>query len=274
MVECRKREKGPVFKIGMKSLRVYGKAPYGLVLLHGGPGARGSLAGAARELGRHRGVWEPLQTRHSIPELLEELHKQLAGASEPLTLAGHSWGAWLGILYASLFPQHVKHLVLISCPPLEDKFVPQILQRRLALLPPAEAAQYKHAQAVLEHHAAGNPQHALETLQSLTQQTDFFCPCNYDDRGLELDEQQYAAVWPQAAHLRSSGKLLAYARQLRCPVSLLHGAQDPHPVQGVLEPLQACGIQPQQIIVWEKCGHSPFAETYAHEDFYRFLQTA
>lgn len=257
----------------MKNLRVYGKPPYLLALLHGGPGARGSLAGAARELGRFRGVWEPLQTRLSVPDLLEELHEQLSGAAPPLTLAGHSWGAWLGLLYAALFPQEVKHLVLISCPPLEDKFVPQILQRRLALLPPEETAQYQHAQAVLEHRADGNLPHALETLQRLTQQTDFYCPCEYDDRDLEPDETQYAAVWPQAEQLRASGTLLAYARRVSCPITVLHGAQDPHPVQGVLEPLQACGKN-VQILVWEKCGHSPFAETYARDKFYRFLRQA
>ena len=257
----------------MKNLRIYGKPPYLLALLHGGPGARGSLAGAARELGRFRGVWEPLQTRLSVPDLLEELHEQLSGAAQPLTLAGHSWGAWLGLLYTALFPQEVKHLVLISCPPLEEKFVPQILQRRLALLPPEDAAQYQHAQAVLEHRETGNPRHALETLQRLTQQTDFYCPCEYDDRGLELDEAQYAAVWPQAEHLRTSGTLLAYARQVSCPITVLHGAQDPHPVQGVLEPLQACGKNVQSL-VWEKCGHSPFAETYARDAFYRFLRQA
>lgn len=257
----------------MKNLRVYGKAPYGLVLLHGGPGAQGSLAGVAHTLGKYRGVWEPLQTRYSVPELLEELCEQLSPADRPLTLAGHSWGAWLALLYTALLPKQVKHLVLISCPPLTDAFVPQILQRRLALLSPAEAAAYRHAQAVLEQQATGNPKQALETLQAFTQKTDFVAPCAYEDALLETDERQYEAVWPQAVHLRTSGKLLAYARQVTCPVSVLHGAQDPHPVQGVLEPLQACGIQVQSV-VWEKCGHSPFAETYARDAFYRFLQQA
>lgn len=257
----------------MTSLRSYGKPPYLLALLHGGPGARGSLAGAARELGKHRGVWEPLQTRRDIPELVEELCEQLAPADQPLTLAGHSWGAWLGILYAALFPQRVKHLVLISCPPLTDAFVPQILQRRLALLTPQEAANCRQALSVLEQHAPGDKAQALETVHTLTQKTDFIAPCAYDDRLLELDEKQYAAVWPQAVRLRSSGKLLEAAKKVVCPVSVLHGAQDPHPVQGVLEPLRSCGITPQSL-VWEKCGHSPFAETYAREEFYRFLRNA
>lgn len=257
----------------MKNLRIYGKPPYLLALLHGGPGARGSLAGVAQQVGAYRGVWELLQTRYSVPELLEELHEQLAPAEQPLTVAGHSWGAWLGLLYASLFPEKVKHLVLVSCPPLEDKFVPQILQRRLARLSPAEAAAYQQAQAVLEESRPGNPQQALETLQHLTQKTDFVAPCPYDDQLLEADERQYAAVWPQAAHLRSRGRLLQAAQHITCPVTVLHGAQDPHPVQGVLEPLRSCGADVTQII-WENCGHSPFAETHARGAFYRFLQTA
>ena len=85
------------------SFRLYGTAPYDLVFIHGGPGARGSLAGVAQELGKTRGVLEALQTRYSIEELLSELHGQLQHAHAPVVLAGHSWGAWLGILYAARF---------------------------------------------------------------------------------------------------------------------------------------------------------------------------
>ena len=254
------------------SIRLYGKGPYTLALLHGGPGARGSLAGLAAQVGQKRAAAELLQTAFSVEELLQELHAQIQTLAAPLALAGHSWGAWLALLYGAMHPQNVRHLVLISCPPLTDEFVPQILERRLALLTPPEAKAFQEALRQLEQNNASSPQ-ALRTLEELSQKTDFAFPAPYDDSALEVDARQYQAVWPQAARLRTEGVLLQAARGLECPVSVLHGLQDPHPAAGVLEPLQACGIRPQTIL-WERCSHSPFAEKYAQQELCRFLQQA
>ncbi len=255
----------------MKNVRLYGKPPYGLALLHGGPGARGSLAGAAAELGRSRGVLEPLQTRLTIDALVQELHEQLRLAQGPVTLAGHSWGAWLALAYAATHPQDVRRLVLISCPPLTEEFVPLIRQNRLALLSPEEADAYLRAEQTALSDCPQR-QEAFETLDELTQKTDFFHPCAYDDSALELDARQYQAVWPQAERARREGQWLRAAEKLTCPLTVLHGRQDPHPLQGVLEPLAQCGQAPQ-VFVLEKCSHSPFAERYARDKFYRLLRS-
>ncbi len=251
------------------SVRLYGRAPFSLALVHGGPGARGSLAGAAAQIGRTRGVVEPLQTRGDIPALLEELDAQLSLSTDRWTLAGHSWGAWLCLLYAAYFPKRVKQLVLIACPPLSESFVPQILQRRLAALTQPQAAAFTRALHDLQS-TPENPQ-ALHTVETLTRQTDFVNPCPYDDHLLEIDARQYRQIWPQAQWLRSSGKLLQAAQGLRCPVSILHGKQDPHPAEGAILPLKAIGIQPE-VVLWDRCGHSPFAETDACEAFYQFFR--
>ncbi len=57
----------------MKNLRKYGKAPFAIVVVHGGPGARGEMAPVARELSTHGGVLEPLQTATSVEGQVEEL---------------------------------------------------------------------------------------------------------------------------------------------------------------------------------------------------------
>ncbi len=253
------------------SFRLYGTAPYDLVFIHGGPGARGSLAGVAQELGKTRGVLEALQTRYSIEELLSELHGQLQHAHAPVVLAGHSWGAWLGILYAARFAHEVRHLALISCPPLGEKWVPQILERRLELLSQQEAASFQKAIKILEEKVPGNRTRALQTVERLTQQTDFFEPCEYDDHALELDAHQYQTVWPQAAQMRREGELLRAAQRLACPVSVWHGRQDPHPAAGVLEPLRLSAQSPR-VMLFDRCSHSPFAEKYAQTAFYQWLK--
>ncbi len=256
------------------SFRLYGSAPYSLVLVHGGPGARGSLAGAAKEIGKTRGVLEALQTGTSIESLLQELHEQLHQTACPVTLAGHSWGAWLSILYAARFPNEVRHLVLVSCPPLTPEFVPQILQNRLALLSNEEALAFQTALFVVEkQEESALKEQAFQTLEFLTQKTDFFEPCPYDDQALDMDVSQYQLIWPQAIRLRKENKFVQAAAKLVCPITILHGKQDPHPLQGVTKPLRTANAA-FQLIVFDKCSHSPFAEKYARDDFYQFLQQA
>ena len=82
----------------MEMVRLYGKAPYKIVLVHGAPGAIGSLKGFAQELAElsQIGVVETLQSKYSIAELIEELYIQIKdNCSNKVTLIGHSWGAWL-----------------------------------------------------------------------------------------------------------------------------------------------------------------------------------
>ena len=50
----------------MKNLRVRGKKPYAVAVVHGGPGMPGYMAPVARELAKDTGVLEPLQTKDSF----------------------------------------------------------------------------------------------------------------------------------------------------------------------------------------------------------------
>ena len=77
-------------------LRLYGKEPFIIAVVHGGPGARGSVAPVAKEMSQYFGVLEPLQTKTTVDGQVDELFNELSVyASFPITLIGHSWGAWL-----------------------------------------------------------------------------------------------------------------------------------------------------------------------------------
>ena len=94
--------------------RKYGTEPYNVAVVHGGPGAPGTVAELARGLSARNGVLEPLQTSMSIEGQIGELQRMLRRHAElPLTLAGHSWGAWLSFLFAARYPSYVKKLILI-----------------------------------------------------------------------------------------------------------------------------------------------------------------
>lgn len=58
----------------MKNLRKYGKPPFNIAVIHGGPGAPGEMAPVARELSSYCGVLEPLQTEASLEGQVRELY--------------------------------------------------------------------------------------------------------------------------------------------------------------------------------------------------------
>ena len=57
----------------IKNLRKYGKAPFSIAVIHGGPGAAGEMAPVANELASSWGILEPLQTAMSLQGQVEEL---------------------------------------------------------------------------------------------------------------------------------------------------------------------------------------------------------
>ena len=61
----------------MQNLRTYGKAPYHIALIHGGPGGAGEMAPVAQHLSKKDGVLEPLQTALSFAGQIEELKNTL-----------------------------------------------------------------------------------------------------------------------------------------------------------------------------------------------------
>lgn len=86
--------------------RVYGKKPYKIALVHGGPGAAGEMAEVAKYLSTSIGVIEPFQRALTIKKQVNELKKVLLNidVSSPMTLLGYSWGAMLCVLVASRNP--------------------------------------------------------------------------------------------------------------------------------------------------------------------------
>jgi pimeloyl-ACP methyl ester carboxylesterase len=85
--------------------------------------------------------------------------------------------------------------------------------------------------------------------------------CSYD---------VFKGVWREAHELRSSGELLKLGTKVRCPVVAIHGDYDPHPFDGVKEPLSGV-LKDFRFILLEKCGHRPWIEREAKERFYNLL---
>lgn len=153
-------------------VRLYGEAPYKIVLVHGGPGAIGSLKGFAQELAElsQIGVVEALQSKYSIAELIEELYIQINDiCSDRVTLVGHSWGAWLIVLFAEKYPELVEHVILIGSGPLEDKYVSEIGIRRFQNLSEEDSVIL---QRVIDNQATDED---LEKIPNILEKSDNYC---------------------------------------------------------------------------------------------------
>jgi len=257
------------FEVKIKMVRLHGKAPYKTVCIHGGPGAIGSLKTCAEELSRltESGVVEALQSQYSIAGLIEELYLQITEyCEEKPTLIGHSWGAWLAVLFAGKYPKICKNMILVSCPPLTDQYVKEISLRRLRNLSDEES---KIFQRMIDRVATDED---IKKIPGILEKSDNYCLESREKLiADEADHEMYNRIWNEAAKLRTTGELLTAFKNIQSKLFLIQGSFDPHPVEGVVEPLEENGI-PCQTYILEKCGHSPFMEKYAKEKFYDILQ--
>jgi len=256
----------------MKNLRKYGNKPFPVAVIHGGPGAPGEMAPVARELSSIMGVLEPLQTAATLEGQVRELKAVLAkNAALPVTLIGFSWGALLSFIFAARYPSLVRKLILIGSAPYEEKYALNITQTRLSRLSERERERALSLMQTLSDLSIADKNTPLARLGKLLSKADSYDPLPYDDEVLECRYDVFQGVWGQASELRSSGELLKLGKRIKCPVVAVHGDYDPHPFQGIVEPLSRT-LKDFRFILLEKCGHRPWLERNARDRFYNILK--
>lgn len=264
-------------KAPLENLRKYGNGPFRVAVIHGGPGAAGSVAPLARKLGERRGVLEPLQTAKTLDGQVEELRLVVEQhATTPVVFIGHSWGAWLSALVTATYPELVRKLILVGSGPLEEQYVPLIAQNRIRRLSQEEQEEYRHLVEMLNTADTPNSRISLSRLGTLAHKADSYDPIEIPEdltaRDFVVDPgEMYQGVWSQAAKLRATGELLRLVVTITCPVVAIHGDSDPHPAEGVQEPL-AAHLKDFRMITLEKCGHDPWCERDVMERFYEILE--
>jgi pimeloyl-ACP methyl ester carboxylesterase len=257
------------------NLRRYGKAPFAIVVVHGGPGAGGEMAPVARELASTWGVLEPIQTTTSLEGQVEELRAVLEKHGDlPVTLIGFSWGAWLSFIVAAHYPAIIKKLVLVGSGPYEEKYAARLQETRFNRLSEEGRTEYEFIIRTLGDPATEDKDRLFARLGALASKTD-----EYDsiiDRSDESDAvgsqgDVFQSVWRDAAELRKSGELLELGKQIKCPVVAIHGDYDSHPAEGVQKPLSAI-LESFRFILLKNCGHKPWVERQARDRFYTILK--
>lgn len=257
----------------MIPFRRYGTGPAPIVLVHGGPGAPGEMAPVARNLSGEYIILEPMQTESTVRGQITELAGIIQSEGDiPVILIGYSWGAWLSGMVASHFPHLVRKLVLISCGPLEETYS-HVWKNRMDRLTPNEREEIHQIIRLMENPADPRKDEYLARFGHYMSRIDSYHPVceSIESDSLPGSHDIHHAVWNEAAAMRRSGELLGYFRSVTCPVVAIHGTYDPHPWEGVQEPLSPV-LTDFRMILLEKCGHTPWCEAEAKDRFFTELK--
>ncbi|WP_320053201.1 alpha/beta hydrolase [uncultured Acetobacteroides sp.] len=224
----------------------------------------------AEALSADFGILEPFQTKASIDGQIEELRQQLiSNADLPAVLIGHSWGAWLVFLFASRYPALVKKLILVGSGSFENKYNQNLMEIRVQRLNKGDRAD---AEALMVQLSNENSDvKVLERFGKLMTMADSYDYLPDLDCSVVLNLAIHTSVWKEAAQLRDTGELVGCASKIKCPVVAFHGDYDSHPMVGVEQPLSE-RLSDFKMVKLAKCGHTPWNEKYAREEFFRLLK--
>lgn len=254
--------------------RVYGNMPYKVAVVHTGPGQAGSAAGLARGLAKRYGVIELLQSKDSLEAQIEEIREQLLKyTNDGVVLIGHGYGGWLAALFAAKYTRMVKKLVVIGAFPLDMRYFYEIDENRSLCYSDEQMSEYIRVMKHLYTKKQKEKQETFINYINLCKFSDDYQPCiteNDTKDIVSIDANLHQLVYTQALQKIKDGDILNSFRHLKCPITIIHGQYDPHPVAGVLEPLLKNHIKHRFIMI-DNSGHTPWRERLGYEDFYHAI---
>lgn len=246
-----------------------------VIVLHGGPGAdHGYLLPGfdTLALGRELVYYDqrgggrspvardvPVGWREHVADL--EALRQL-WALDRLIILGYSWGGLLAQLYATEHPDRVERLALVCPAPswraARDEFERRFAERSLA--PELVAERLALRESGLRER---DPRAYERRLFELAVVPYFYDPARASDltpfRVVGRTQQE---VWRSL----NDYDLRPALRRLRLPALVLHGEDDPIPIEASRETAALLGAEFHAL---DRCGHCPHVERL--EDFRRLL---
>lgn len=256
-----------------ETVRKYGRAPYKIAVLHGGPGAPGYMAAVARELGKKRGVLEPLQTRDSVEGQIEELEAQLSEHADfPVKLIGSSWGAVLALLTAARKRIDMEKLILIGSAVFDAENSASIEEIRMSRLDNDKRRRLEEIKVELNNQDIEDKTEIAQEWGDIFFHTDVYDPVITDLEVIEVQHDLNVKVWTEFTVMRDKpGYLKNEFSKIDIPTVVIHGDYDPHPIEGIRPFLESC-IDDIRFHMLPKCGHYPWIERYARKEFFEILE--
>lgn len=255
----------------MHKLRKYGKKPFNVVVIHGGPGAPGGMAPVARELSDKYGVLEPLQTADSIDGQIHELKEAIKEIGEvPVILIGHSWGAWLSYMLTTKHPELVKKLIIIGSGSFEQEYVAGMNEKRSNRLTEEENERVSVLIESLNDPNVKDKGEIFKEFGKLMTKADSYNPISLENEMIEFQPNIFESIMNEVIKMRKSGELLRIGSKVECEVVAIHGDYDSHSYLGVEKPLSKV-LRDFRFILLDKCGHEPWNEINCKNNFYDIL---
>ncbi len=256
-----------------ETVRKYGRPPYKIAVIHGGPGAPGYMAPVARELSDLAGVIEPIQTEDSLDGQIDELEKQLIDhADRPVILIGSSWGAVLALFLAARKKIALQKLILIGSAVFDAVSSSRIENIRLARLSAEKRRRFEEIQTQLAGAKNEDLGEIAKEWGDIFFDTDVYDPLTTDLEVIDVQYELHKKVWADFVTLRDRpGFLKGEFSRIDIPTVVIHGDYDPHPIEGIRPFLEDC-LKDVRFYILPKCGHYPWIERYARTEFFDILR--
>jgi len=263
---------------GLKT-REYGSAGPTVLVIHGGPAAAGNAAPIARGLAGSYHVLEPWQRgsdastapltvgRH-VADLRDLIASRCAGQRP--ALIGESWGAMLVLAFAAAHPDLAGPLVLVGCGTWDLKSrakLQETLERRIDDDPALRSA----IDQLTAEYFDEEQQRTIRRYELIRRLYDFSPIEEEADPALPpFDAKAHEDTWNDMLRLQQQGQYPAALSAIRSPVLMLHGSYDPHPGPSTRDLLRT-HIPQLEYHELPRCGHSPWRERFARDEFFRIM---
>ncbi len=254
-------------------VRLYGAPGLEVVVLHGGPGAPGSVTSLAGDLSSGFRVLEPLQRRSGDVRLTVQRHVDdlAAVAPEQAAFVGWSWGAMLALSFAAQHPDRIRSLALVGCGTYNEAAraaYEKTMAERVGNEDRARIGElwrnFDTATATAERDGL------LSELGRVYERVQSFDLISDDDQ-VESDARGYEETWADVLRLQREGVEPAAFSAIEGPVLMLHGDDDPHPGLMILDSLRR-HIPHMDYVGLDRCGHRPWLERQARKTFLEVLR--
>ena len=256
-------------------VRKYAGADGPVVILHGGPGAPGSLGGLAVDLAADFEVWEPLQRFSGDVELTVDCHVADLHdvAPRPATIVGHSWGAMLGLSYAARHPAAVRALVLVGCGTYDAASRAEYERRFEARLDAAARVRRDELRAAVDRARSTAEQDRAFALRGA-----FAAEMQAVDRfpgservAVRADAAGHEQTWRDVLRRQAAGLEPQAFDAIEAQVLMVHGDDDPHPGTMIRDTLLP-HIPQLEYVGIPRGGHEPWRERHGREPFLTALR--
>jgi pimeloyl-ACP methyl ester carboxylesterase len=236
----------------------------------------------ARRLKDRFHIIEPLQrTSGELPLTVDrhvlDLHDVLEAPLNkgPVRIVGFSWGAMLGLTYAARFPEGVHSLILIGCGTfdLSSRRVYQNNMKQQLTPELGDRMKFIQDQLAMEKNRDRRNLWFAEFGTLYTRLQSFNAGSSTSEDVLYYDEAGFRETWEDVLALQEKRAQPEEFKHIQCPVTMIHGENDPHPGSLIYPSLKPF-VRNIKYVAIPLCGHKPWIEPMAKDPFFRELEVS